>query len=150
MPSHLHLNVTYLLEADEAEVLKVKPDENSGVKWFSLEGAIEACSEPWMIERIYKKLNAKLETIDDISILAKLEMNSEEKAQAKQNMEKMLASIEKLQSLDTTNVEPMAHIFPVSNVFREDIVQEKDGSTDTLANAPEQKDGGIKVPRTIA
>lgn len=60
VPSHLHLNVTYLLEADEAEVLRVKPDENSGVKWFSLGDALEACTEPWMIERIYKKLNAKL------------------------------------------------------------------------------------------
>lgn len=60
VPSHLHLNVTYLLEADEEEVLKVKPDENSGVKWFSLEEALEACTEPWMIERIYKKLNEKL------------------------------------------------------------------------------------------
>lgn len=59
--SHLHLNVTYLLEADEEEVLRVKPDENSGVKWFSLEEALEACSEPWMIERIYKKLNRKLQ-----------------------------------------------------------------------------------------
>lgn len=58
--SHLHLNVTYLLEADEEEVLKVKPDENSGVKWFSLEEAIKASSEPWMRERIYRKLNAKL------------------------------------------------------------------------------------------
>ena len=60
VPSHLHLNVTYLLEADEQAVLRVKPDENSGVKWFSLEGALEACSEPWMIERVYKKLNQKL------------------------------------------------------------------------------------------
>lgn len=60
VPSHLHLNVTYLLEADEAEVLRVKADENSGVKWFSLEEALEACTEPWMIERIYKKLNAKI------------------------------------------------------------------------------------------
>lgn len=58
--SHLHLNVTYLLEADEEEVLKAKPDENSGVKWFSLEEAIKASSEPWMRERIYRKLNAKL------------------------------------------------------------------------------------------
>lgn len=58
--SHLHLNVTYLLEADEEEVLKVKPDENSGVKWFSLEEVIKASSEPWMRERIYRKLNAKL------------------------------------------------------------------------------------------
>lgn len=61
VPSHLHLNVTYLLEADEEEVLRVKPDENSGVKWFSLEGALEACTEPWMIERIYKKLNEKMQ-----------------------------------------------------------------------------------------
>lgn len=60
VPSHLHLNVTYLLEADEEEVLRVKPDENSGVRWFSLGEALEACIEPWMIERIYRKLNAKL------------------------------------------------------------------------------------------
>lgn len=60
VPSHLHLNVTYLLEADEEEVLRVKPDENSGVRWFSLEVALDACTEPWMIERIYRKLNAKL------------------------------------------------------------------------------------------
>lgn len=58
--SHLHLNVTYLLEADEEEVLRVKPDENSGVRWFPLEEAIKAVSEPWMAERIYRKLNAKL------------------------------------------------------------------------------------------
>ena len=63
--SHLHLNVTYLLEADEEEVLRVKPDENSGVKWFSLEEAIKASSEPWMIERIYRKLNAKLKSQGD-------------------------------------------------------------------------------------
>lgn len=61
VPSHLHLNVTYLLETDEAEVLRVKPDENSGVKWFSLEEALAVCSEPWMVERIYKKLNQKLQ-----------------------------------------------------------------------------------------
>ena len=60
MPSHLHLNVSYLLEADEEEVLRIKPDENSGVRWFTPEGAIEASSEPWFRQRIYKKLNAKL------------------------------------------------------------------------------------------
>lgn len=64
VPSHLHLNVTYLLEADEAEVLRIKPDENSGVKWFSLEEAEKASSEPWMVERIYRKLNQKLQKIE--------------------------------------------------------------------------------------
>ena len=58
--SHLHLNVTYLLEADPAEPVRCKPDENSRVGWFGLEEAVAASTEPWFRERIYKKLNAKL------------------------------------------------------------------------------------------
>lgn len=58
--SHLHLNVTYLLEADEEDSLTVKPDENSGVAWFGLEEAIEASTEEWFQENIYSKLNEKL------------------------------------------------------------------------------------------
>lgn len=58
--SHLHLNLTYLLEADEDEKLFIKPDENSGVAWFSLDDAIKASSEPWFREHIYNKLNEKL------------------------------------------------------------------------------------------
>jgi len=58
--SHLHLNVTYLIEADDQEKLAIKEDENSGVRWFSLEGAIAASTEPWFQKRIYRKLNDKL------------------------------------------------------------------------------------------
>ena len=58
--SHLHLNVTYLLEADPAAPVRRKPDENSAVAWFGLEEAVAASSEPWFRERIYRKLNAKL------------------------------------------------------------------------------------------
>lgn len=58
--SHLHLNVTYLLEADPALPVHNKPDENSRVAWFSLEEAVKRSSEPWIRERIYKKLNEKL------------------------------------------------------------------------------------------
>ena len=60
VPSHLHLNVTYLLEADEDEALKVKADENSALAWFDLEEAVEASSEPWFRDHIYSKLNEKL------------------------------------------------------------------------------------------
>lgn len=63
VPSHLHLNVTYLLEADDSEELRVCEEENSGVAWFSLEEALKASSEPWFVERIYKKLNEKLKTV---------------------------------------------------------------------------------------
>lgn len=58
--SHLHLNLTYLLEADENDHLSVKADENSGVAWFSLEDAVQASSEPWFRKHIYNKLNEKL------------------------------------------------------------------------------------------
>ena len=60
VPSHLHLNVTYLLEADEREKLCVCEEENSGVRWFTLDEALAASTEPWFVERIYKKLNDKL------------------------------------------------------------------------------------------
>ena len=60
VPSHLHLNVTYLLEADPALPIRCKPDENSRVGWFGLDEAVAASSEPWFRERIYSKLNAKL------------------------------------------------------------------------------------------
>ena len=60
VPSHLHLNVTYLLEADDGDALTVCEEENSGVRWFSLDEALLASSEPWFVERIYRKLNEKL------------------------------------------------------------------------------------------
>jgi len=58
--SHLHLNVTYLLEADPSATIRPKPDENSRVGWFSPADAVAASSEPWFRERIYTKLNDKL------------------------------------------------------------------------------------------
>lgn len=60
VPSHLHLNVTYLLEADPAQPIRCKLDENSRVGWFTPEEAIAASSEPWFRQRIYSKLNDKL------------------------------------------------------------------------------------------
>ena len=89
------------------------------------------------------------ETIEYVSILAKLELSDEEKKAAKKDMEGMLNYIDKLNELDTSNVEPMSHIFPVSNVFREDVAEHKDGSEDTLANAPKRQNRTFVVPKTI-
>lgn len=60
VPSHLHLNVTYLLEADPKEATRVKPDENSGVAWFGAEEALGKVREEWMRTHIYQKLSDKL------------------------------------------------------------------------------------------
>jgi len=61
--SHLHMNVTYLLEADPEEETRIKEDENCGVAWFSPEEALEKSTEPWFVERVYGKLIRKLSTI---------------------------------------------------------------------------------------
>lgn len=58
--SHVHLNLTYLLEVDENEILKIKPDENSGVKWVNLEDVEKESTEKWICANIYRKLNDKL------------------------------------------------------------------------------------------
>ena len=89
------------------------------------------------------------ETIEYVGILAKLELSDAEKEEAKKDMEKMLDYIDTLNELDTDGVEPMSHVFPVHNVFREDVVTNGDGSADTLANAPLAKDQSFKEPKTI-
>ena len=58
--SHLHLNVTYLAIAAPAEPIRIKPDENSDVRWVPLEDAIRLSTEPWIRDRIYRKLIDKL------------------------------------------------------------------------------------------
>ena len=89
------------------------------------------------------------ETIEYVGILAKLELSDEEKEQAKKDMGSMLDYIDKLNELDTTEVLPMSHVFPVNNVFREDVVVNGDKSEDILSNAPKAKNGSFVVPKTV-
>ena len=89
------------------------------------------------------------ETMEYVGILAKLDLNGEEKEAARQDMQKMLDYVDKLNELDTSGVEPMTHIFSMGNVFREDEVTNKDNRADMLANAPKEKDGQYMVPKTV-
>ena len=81
------------------------------------------------------------ETMEYVGILAKLELKDEEKESARQDMQKMLDYVDKLNELDTSKVEPMTHIFEMGNVF--------DDRDAMLANAPEVKEGQYKVPKTV-
>ena len=89
------------------------------------------------------------ETMEYVGILAKPELTKEEKEQAKKDMGKMLDYIDKLNELDTAGAEPMSHVFSMNNVFRQDVVTNGDGREDMLKNAPEQKEGAFKVPKTV-
>lgn len=89
------------------------------------------------------------ETIEYVGILAKLQLSDEEREQAKKDMGSMLDYIDKLGELDTTGIEPMSHVFPVQNVFREDVVTNGDDSENILKNAPGEKDNMFMVPKTF-
>ena len=89
------------------------------------------------------------ETIEYVGIIAKLELSGQDKEDAKADKEKMLNYIDTLNELDTTGIEPMSHVFPVQNVFREDVVTNGDNKEATLANAPLRKEDSFEVPKTI-
>ena len=87
------------------------------------------------------------ETMENVCILAKLSLTEDEKEKAKEDMQKMLDYVDKLDELDTSSVEPMSHIFEDENVFREDVVTNGDNHEAMLA--PKQKENQYQVPKTI-
>lgn len=89
------------------------------------------------------------EIIENVCILAKLTLSGEEKEKAREDMQKMLDYVEKLEELDTEGVEPLSHIFGDRNVFREDEVTNGNAREAMLLNAPKARDGQYQVPKTI-
>ena len=89
------------------------------------------------------------ETIEYVGILAKLELNDEEKEAAKKDMSEMLDYVNKLNELDVSGVEPMSHSFPISNVMRPDEVTNGDDRENMLKNAPERSEDSYIVPHTF-
>ena len=65
-------------------------------------------------------------TVDYVAALAKLSVSVEEKAGVAKELDRILEYIETMNGLDTEGVEPMSHVLPVSNVFREDVVFNQD------------------------
>lgn len=87
--------------------------------------------------------------IEYVGILAKLELSEQEREAAKRDMGRMLDYIDQLSELDTSGVEPISHVLPARNVFREDVVTNGDGRADALSNAPERRGDMFAVPKTF-
>ena len=88
-------------------------------------------------------------TIAYVAALAKLDLSQAERESAKKDLGNILEYMEVMNELDTENMEPMSHAFPLKNVFREDVVTNGPDRENLLANAPEQKDGCFIVPKTV-
>ena len=89
------------------------------------------------------------ETMEYLEILSQISLTEEEKQETAGELKKILAYMEKLEELDTDGVEPMSHVFPVQNVFREDIVEREDQWEALIENAPQKKEGQYLVPKTV-
>ncbi|MHC4883230.1 MAG: Asp-tRNA(Asn)/Glu-tRNA(Gln) amidotransferase subunit GatC [Planctomycetota bacterium] len=84
-----------------------------------------------------------------VAVLSRLELNDAEVAQFSTQLSAIVEYIEKLNELDTDNVEPLAHCLPVHNVLREDVPKPSLSNDAALANAPEREDEYFKVPKIL-
>ena len=84
-----------------------------------------------------------------VAKLARLDLTDSEVASFSTQLSAILEYVEKLNELDTSDVEPLAHCLPMSNVFRDDVVKESLGAGKTLANAPERDEKFFKVPKIL-
>lgn len=87
--------------------------------------------------------------INNLAQLAKLGFNDEEKVEIKDDLQKMIAFIDKLNELDTTGVEPLLHMSENVNMLRDDVVKGSISSKEALKNAPLHDDQFFKVPKVI-
>lgn len=89
------------------------------------------------------------EEVDHIALLARLDLSPEEKEREATELSQILGYFEKLNELDTSEVEPTEHVLPLQNVLRPDEAQQGLSLEAVLANAPEQAAGMFMVPRVV-
>lgn len=89
------------------------------------------------------------EQVQHVALLARLELDEADIERFTTELNQILEHFERLNELDTSNVEPTSHVIPMTNVFREDVVGEPLPREAVLANAPEAEDGCFKVPRVV-
>ena len=84
-----------------------------------------------------------------VTKLSRLELNEAEVEEFTGQLSAILDYVEKMNELDTTNVEPLAHCLPISNVLRQDRAKESLGTEKTLSNAPQRDGEFFKVPKIL-
>ena len=89
------------------------------------------------------------ELIDNLAKLARLQFNNQEKAEIKNDLQRMIGMIEKLQEVDTSNTEPLLHMTDAMNVYREDEVKGSMNKQEALDNAPSASEDYFRVPKVL-
>lgn len=89
------------------------------------------------------------EMIENLASLARLHFNEDEKQEIKADLQRMISFIDKLNELDTANVQPVLHMGDGTNVFRDDEIRGSVSREEALKNAPASDDVFFKVPKVI-
>ncbi len=84
-----------------------------------------------------------------VAKLSRLELTKAEVEEFTGQLSAILEYVEKMNELNTTSVEPLAHCLPIKNVFRADCIKESLGTEKTLANAPQRDEEFFKVPKIL-
>ncbi|MGF7230600.1 Asp-tRNA(Asn)/Glu-tRNA(Gln) amidotransferase subunit GatC [Arachidicoccus sp.] len=87
--------------------------------------------------------------VDDLAHLSRLTFNEEEKEAIKSDLKEMISFVEKLNEVDTSDVEPLLHITPHQNILRDDVVEGSITREEALRNVPNTDGEYILVPKVI-
>jgi aspartyl-tRNA(Asn)/glutamyl-tRNA(Gln) amidotransferase subunit C len=104
---------------------------------------------PYTLKNYICKMEVNDALVSKLSHLAKLDFNTAEKEEIKNDLQRMISFVEKLNELDTTGVEPLLHMSDEVNILREDEVKGSITRKEALKNAPQHDEQFFKVPKVI-
>lgn len=87
--------------------------------------------------------------VERVARLARLGLSDAEKEKMRAQLDAILSYVDKLNELETSDVEPTSHVIPMTNVFRDDSVTKSLSQEQALANAPDRQDAFFRVPRIL-
>ena len=87
--------------------------------------------------------------LENVAVLSRLAIPADKEEQYTNQLNYFLTYMENLNSINTDDVQPIAHVLPISNVFRDDVVKESLDRDLALSNAPLKDDGYFKVPKIL-
>jgi aspartyl-tRNA(Asn)/glutamyl-tRNA(Gln) amidotransferase subunit C len=94
-------------------------------------------------------MSVTIKEVEHVATLARLEFTEEEKETFTHQLNDILSYMEKLNELDTSNIEPLSHVIELQNVFRDDTVEQSSPREEMLKNAPSSDEKFFKVPKVI-
>lgn len=94
-------------------------------------------------------MSIQVKDVEYVAKLARLNLSDEEREKFTKQLDAILQYADKLNELNTDDIEPTTHVLPLTNVMREDVVKESLSQEKVFRNAPEEEDGQFKVPAVL-